>query len=548
MTVELTGDPPGGGFGILLQGSTFSRTAAPLVAYIEPESPADRCGMLQVGDRLLVINGISTCGLSVAEAARYLQEAALAGSAKLELEFDVAESMVPSSGTFHIKLPKKKGTHIGIKLSSPARRKFGDPLIISDIQKGSIAHRTGTLECGVQILAVGAASLEGATVSEAMQTLNRQDGFVRLTIRKNLWQSDAPTPAYEEEAFPGMICYTVELRRYGGPLGITISGTETTRDPILISGLSRGGLAEKTGAIHIGDQILAIDGVSLQGRPLSEAIHLLQRAGETVCLNIVKRRWVTDRQAMRHHDLHGDLKSIERSSDSSPLSDCSLTFPSMDSAVESWDSSTLETTCSSHGTLHGQVTSKSSGKRVEGSVDQRHSNTLHPPTYKAMSVDTHNMGDIFKDLSVVLHRSDDVVDFGFSITDTLAEKGVYITSVRPGGPADRAGLKPLDRILQVNGVKAVDGGCGTIIPLVTDSPPGLQLLVRRVRCAEPTPTGCPGKGHSESRRRSYPAFPGSPKPCLLGDGQGSLGRVMLQSDTERVQPAGQEQQSNINPL
>ena len=41
------------------------------------------------------------------------------------------------------------------------------------------------------------------------------------------------------------VIYTVELQRQAGPLGITISGTEEPSDPIVISGLSDGGLAER---------------------------------------------------------------------------------------------------------------------------------------------------------------------------------------------------------------------------------------------------------------------------------------------------------------
>lgn len=40
-------------------------------------------------------------------------------------------------------------------------------------------------------------------------------------------------------------------------------------------------------------------------------------------------------------------------------------------------------------------------------------------------------------------------DFGFSVSDGFLEKGVYVNMIRPEGPADRAGLKPYDRILQV---------------------------------------------------------------------------------------------------
>lgn len=46
-------------------------------------------------------------------------------------------------------------------------------------------------------------------------------------------------------------------------------------------------------------------------------------------------------------------------------------------------------------------------------------------------------------------------DFGFSVSDGLYERGVFINRIRPGGPADLAKprLKPYDRILQVSSKK-----------------------------------------------------------------------------------------------
>ena len=40
-------------------------------------------------------------------------------------------------------------------------------------------------------------------------------------------------------------------------------------------------------------------------------------------------------------------------------------------------------------------------------------------------------------------------DFGFSVSDGLHEKGVFVNRIRKGGPADlSAVLRPLDRIIQ----------------------------------------------------------------------------------------------------
>lgn len=51
---------------------------------------------------------------------------------------------------------------------------------------------------------------------------------------------------------------------------------------------------------------------------------------------------------------------------------------------------------------------------------------------------------------VTLFKDQVYEDFGFSLSDGKYENGVFINSIRPGGPADMSGLiKPLDRILQV---------------------------------------------------------------------------------------------------
>ena len=53
---------------------------------------------------------------------------------------------------------------------------------------------------------------------------------------------------------------------------------------------------------------------------------------------------------------------------------------------------------------------------------------------------------------MTLDKDPDSRDFGFSVSDGLLEKGVYVNMIRPDGPADQAGLKPYDRILQVHQV------------------------------------------------------------------------------------------------
>lgn len=65
--------------------------------------------------------------------------------------------------------------------------------------------------------------------------------FCLTAILSNSHLNNAPGIPDEPDA----VVYTVEVASNGGPLGITISGTEEPFDPIIISGLTQGGLAER---------------------------------------------------------------------------------------------------------------------------------------------------------------------------------------------------------------------------------------------------------------------------------------------------------------
>uniref|UniRef100_A0A673A098 Glutamate receptor interacting protein 2b n=1 Tax=Sphaeramia orbicularis TaxID=375764 RepID=A0A673A098_9TELE len=586
--VVLTGDPLNG-FGVQLQGGIFATetlSAPPLIRFIEPDSSAERCGLLQVGDRLLSINGIPTEDGTLEEANQLLRDAALTNKVTLEIEFDVAESVVPSSGTFHVKLPKKRGVELGLTISTS--KKSGEPLIISDIKKGSMAHRTGTLEPGDKLLAIDNIRLENCSKDDAEQILQQCEELVKLKIRKDEDNSD-------EQETSGSIIYTVELKRYGGPLGITISGTEEPFDPITISGLTKRGLAERTGAIHVGDRILAINSVSLKGKPLSEAIHLLQMAGET------------------KNTVYGPLDDTEEddltdSQQTNKLSELySTTIPSVDSAMESWDGSGLDAGYGSQGKLQisppkvlcgsshptGTYSHQAAGIALHPhewrSAKQQRSGTPPPGRRKNYpfsdggfseddwdkppgfigqqpdgilldpddsfwcqaleDLETCGQSELLREIEVsymftertltlelslhigahlrqdnqspVLHqepkpkaslrvsertwesrrikeemqgivsptplelhkvtviKDPESDDFGFSVSDGFLEKGVYVNMIRPDGPADRAGLRPYDRILQVNHVRTRDFDCCLAVPLITEAGDRLELVISR---------------------------------------------------------------------
>uniref|UniRef100_A0ACB8FP97 Glutamate receptor-interacting protein 1 n=2 Tax=Sphaerodactylus townsendi TaxID=933632 RepID=A0ACB8FP97_9SAUR len=80
---------------------------------------------------------------------------------------------------------------------------------------------------------------------------------------------------------------------------------------------------------------------------------------------------------------------------------------------------------------------------------------------------------------VTLYKDSDMEDFGFSVSDGLLEKGVYIKNIRSAGPGDVGGLKPYDRLLQVNHVRTRDFDCCLVVPLIAESGNKLELVISR---------------------------------------------------------------------
>ncbi|XP_047474021.1 glutamate receptor-interacting protein 2-like isoform X4 [Penaeus chinensis] len=564
----------GRGYGIVFRPPPHPSdpdTSLPVIAAIDPGGPADKCSVICVGDRLMGVNGRSVAGLGVSEVTQMVANSR--PTVTLDVEFDVADSVVPSSGTFAVKLAKRHNG-LGITLTAGRRGGSGEPLLISEVVRGSPAHRSGTMQPGDRLLAIDSTRLEHLTLEDARAILQCCDDIVTLRVQKD--------ELYSEES-GSLVVYTVELVRHGGALGITISGSEEPFDPIYIAGLAPGGLADRTGAIHIGDRLLAINGASLRGKPLSEAILMLQNSGDTVTLKISRPRDSgVPSEELTREDWMGRFGPA---------------IPSVDSAVESWDSSGMdppppgstpalskrdsgsdivfrsdcgstvrrragvdgreEVSISNAGDADGvegstrteeevrdawrspspppsidsgqsgtviqrkkdvragseapmpdvgsapepsrtqtlsarrrpacPVTSASSNgsePKEEGSYSISNAALTYTATYSRTASPPPGGGHVYQ---VNLMKDRVYEDFGFSVSDGLYEKGVYINRIRKGGPADRSGmLQPYDRILQVNDTRTHDFDCCLTVPLMAAAGDRLVLVVSRNPHANPT--------------------------------------------------------------
>nr|CAI5855546.1 unnamed protein product [Callosobruchus analis] len=190
---------------------------------------------------------------------------------------------------------------------------------------------------------------------------------------------------------------------------------------------------------------------------------------------------------------------------------CSYSSPgllSVDSAVESWDSSPdaaadissaptevesiLSESVSAYQEPHGR---RDSQLQYYSDTDEifypsplplpnyGYNNTQSPSSFSSKPLPCSYSSESMWDneiYHVTLYKDSVYDDYGFSVSDGLYEKGVYVNRIRKGGPADIVGLlKPYDRIIQVNDTKTQDFDCCLTVPLIASAGDRIELVIAR---------------------------------------------------------------------
>lgn len=201
--------------------------------------------------------------------------------------------------------------------------------------------------------------------------------------------------------------FNVNLQSNGGPLGITLAGSEDGMKSIVISGIAENGIAANTGKIQVGDVLLAINNESVVAVPLSRATKLLQNHNDVIELRLSRNKSSNNNNAM--------TTSTHTPNDKLPQA------------------------------LYAEVQ-----RRQPMSLMQK-VDAISNSTNSSRSGSNNSDGQSLKTIHVTLYKDQVYDDYGFSVSDGLYERGVYINRIRSNGPADQvSALKPYDRIIQVN--------------------------------------------------------------------------------------------------
>ncbi|XP_071434986.1 membrane-associated guanylate kinase, WW and PDZ domain-containing protein 3 isoform X2 [Pithys albifrons albifrons] len=204
-------------------------------------SPADQCGRLKVGDRISAVNGQSIVELSHDSIVQLIKDAGNVVTLTVVAE---EEHRGPPSGTNSAR-------------QSPAPQ-----------------HRPlGTNTPGTDRVAT-----EGEAGKEVCSSYR-----LSWPEHKHGAQSDA-TPGVGTRHAQSAGCFPVELERGPRGFGFSLRGGKEYNMGLFILRLAEDGPAGKDGRVHVGDQIVEINGEPTQGITHTRAIELIQAGGNKVLL------------------------------------------------------------------------------------------------------------------------------------------------------------------------------------------------------------------------------------------------------------------------
>ncbi|XP_069101310.1 membrane-associated guanylate kinase, WW and PDZ domain-containing protein 1-like isoform X9 [Argopecten irradians] len=205
----------------------------PWIGRILENSPAERCGQLHVGDRILAVNNVDISHMHHEDIVNIIKEAGLA------VTLTVGSPQDDNSST------------------------------ASTSQRSS----QGSMVNAMAFPAVGENELRrNAPPAERLKEMARQRSF----------PNNPHSPDDEE-------LYTVELPRGSRGFGFSIrGGREFNSMPLFVLRIAEGGSADLDGRLRVGDQILEINNCRTESMNHSEAIDIIQNGGPTVRL-FVKR-------------------------------------------------------------------------------------------------------------------------------------------------------------------------------------------------------------------------------------------------------------------
>uniref|UniRef100_A0A2I3GZR6 Multiple PDZ domain protein n=1 Tax=Nomascus leucogenys TaxID=61853 RepID=A0A2I3GZR6_NOMLE len=346
LTIELQ-KKPGKGLGLSIVGKR--NDTGVFVSDIVKGGIADADGRLMQGDQILMVNGedvrnatqeavaaLLKCSLGtvtlevgrikagpfhserrpsqssqVSEGSLSSFTFPLCGSSTSEsLESSSKKNALASEiqGLRTVEINKGPTDSLGISIAGGVGSPLGDvPIFIAMMHPTGVAAQTQKLRVGDRIVTICGTSTEGMTHTQAVNLLKNASGSIEMQVVAggdvSVVTGHQQEPASSSLSFTGLTsssifqddlgppqCKSITLERGPDGLGFSIVGGYGSPHgdlPIYVKTVFAKGAASEDGRLKRGDQIIAVNGQSLEGVTHEEAVAILKRTKGTVTLMVL---------------------------------------------------------------------------------------------------------------------------------------------------------------------------------------------------------------------------------------------------------------------
>uniref|UniRef100_A0A673TZV9 Multiple PDZ domain crumbs cell polarity complex component n=1 Tax=Suricata suricatta TaxID=37032 RepID=A0A673TZV9_SURSU len=235
----------------------------------------------------------------------------LSGSSPSEsLESSLKKNALASEiqGLRTVEIKKGPTDSLGISIAGGVGSPLGDvPIFIAMMHPNGVAAQTQKLRVGDRIVTICGTSTEGMTHTQAVNLLKNASGSIEMQVVAggdvSVVTSHQQEPASSSLSFTGLTsssifqddlgppqCKSITLDRGPDGLGFSIVGGYGSPHgdlPIYVKTVFAKGAASEDGRLKRGDQIIAVNGQSLEGVTHEEAVAILKRTKGTVTLMVL---------------------------------------------------------------------------------------------------------------------------------------------------------------------------------------------------------------------------------------------------------------------
>ncbi|XP_010141503.1 PREDICTED: multiple PDZ domain protein [Buceros rhinoceros silvestris] len=493
-TIDLIKPLSGGlGFSVVGLKSENRGELGIFVQEIQEGSVAHRDGKLKEADQILAINGQALDqtithqqAISILQKAKDNVQLVVARGTYPQLISPVVSRSPSAASTVsahsnpvhwqHVETIELVNDGSGLGFGIVGGKSTG--VIVKTILPGGVADQHGRLCSGDHILKIGDTDLTGMSSEQVAQVLRQCGNRVKLVIARGPVEEPPPpavppgtpvpisTPEKQADASVDS-CedgekFNVELTKNNQGLGITIAGYigDKTTEPsgIFVKSITKGSAVEHDGRIHVGDQIIVVDGTNLQGFTNQQAVDVLRHTGQTVRLTLIRRGFKQENHIQPQDDF------------SAPEKD--LLFQTMDGGTAKDNSETEQ----------GSPSLPCSASTVYTEEDTKQQETdFQLTTTEEAAVKAkwqRIMGLNYEIVVAVVNKFSESSGLGISLEATVGHH--FIRSILPEGPVGRSGkLFSGDELLEVNEISLLGENHKDVVNILKELPIKVTMVCCR---------------------------------------------------------------------